>query len=140
MPIVANLIRVGLVVDEALGTWDFEPSWSVTPYGFRFLRYVSRRLLPELEAATVVGVHGSRSGFLIKNLGPGTALVTQLRVTTDGSPLLSDPALPITLDPGTSFDIPANDTVPPNGGARIELTWMDELMRVRTSERIQWRT
>lgn len=87
-PIVARLIREGLIVDEAVGTFDYQPAWHLTAYGYRFLQFLPELRLSELRQAAVVGVwrrDRPESAFL-RNLGPGDATLVELSVKLGSTP------------------------------------------------------
>lgn len=135
-PIVSTLIREGLVVDEAIGTLDYQPAWLLTPYGFRFLRFLPGSVPDELAKATVVGVH-AQTYMTLKNLGPSDALVTAVTITSDGESLVPELPLPVDLEPGERFTWPASPLTESGAIARIDLTWIDRAGTEHRSTRAQ---
>lgn len=150
-------MREGLIVDEAVGTWDYEPAWFLTAYGYRFLRFLPGASPQQLMGATVVGVwaNGNVDRLLLKNLGPGQATVRQMSIALGPTPtsiqhatpvpivedegtlvagenLEISPELPVTIEPGQSRHIACLGQ-----GAKVlfasttlHLTWVDEAGQV----------
>lgn len=137
-PIISSLIREGLVADVAVGTLGYEPAWMLTPYGFRFLRFLPGLPTSEFADSTVVGVHLPPT-LLLKNLGYSDATVTSVELTADQRPLMPGLEGPVYIAAGGSVTLPADGSVDPNGGARIRLTWTDRSGEQHESERIQRR-
>jgi hypothetical protein len=47
--LIAKLAGLGMVYDEGVGRWDFEPYWQPTPFGWNCLNYLARRNRPSAE-------------------------------------------------------------------------------------------
>lgn len=118
-PVLLTLQAQGLVVDEGNTVYEYTPTWLPSIYGFRFLRYLGE---PDGGEATLAPVH-IRTQLLVKNLGPGTAMLDHVTMTTDGESLLGNADLPVTIGAGDRTTFPCNDHVPENGVAVIVLGW-----------------
>lgn len=140
-PMLATLVREGLVLDEALNTWDYtEPAWAVTPYGFRFLRFLPGRPPEELRRSTLVAAY-FEPRVSVKNLGPGPAALERLGVSCDNEELLPERPLTTHIAAGERFQMQVERTVPipKNGGARIVAQWTDGAGQRQTLDRTQWK-
>lgn len=153
-PIIGRLSHEGLVRDESEGTFDrFEPAWSPTAYGYRFLHYLPGMRPDILKSAVVVGVwsKGNVDSFLLKNLGPAKATITAIEVQLGPTPtsiqhgmaesvvddegtlvagdnLKVSPSLPVTIDPGQRIEVacvgPAARVL--YAATSLDLRWTDD--------------
>lgn len=135
-PILGVLSREGLIEDAALGTFDYEPAWRASPYGFRFLTFLP--IAPkEWNHAVVVAVATRGGSLIVRNLGFADAIVTAVTATSD-STLLSQPLrAPIEMPAGRVASIPMDTTVGPNQLITITASWTDDDGAARRFERRQ---
>jgi hypothetical protein len=152
-PILARLAREGLIVDDGVGTRDYEPSWRLTRYGHRFIQFLPGIPAHDLTKSTLAAVwaRDQQPAMTVRNLGPGTGCLTRVQIKLGDTPtsiqhampesvvndggvlevgeaLTSDPALPLHIDPGVAtaftFGGPGADVL--FARAQTILTWTDQ--------------
>jgi len=136
-PILGMLAMQGLIVDGALGTWDYGgPRWLLTPYAFRFFRHLAPT--GDIERATFAVALGS-ARLYVRNLGLGSGSVTSIEATSDGRGLLGPVTLPLELRAGEKTELPCDTNLDPGAGARLSVRWVDGSGAESTAERYQSR-
>jgi hypothetical protein len=152
-PILASLAREGLIVDDGVGTWDYEASWRLTRYGHRFIRFLPGITTNDVMKSTLVALwtRDQQPVVTVRNLGPGSARLSGVQIKLGETPtsiqhamkesvvedagmlevgatLDSDPELPVHIDPGVAIDLtfngPGADVL--FARERTVLTWTDE--------------
>ena len=137
-PKLTHLVGLGLLEDLAAATYDHVAKWSVSPYGYRFLRFlpIDRKLFDRTELATT----WSYTTLTVFNIGWGDLVVHQVSATCDGQPVGGNyPQKSFRLGAGKSVGIGVDDVVPQNGGLRVRVEWTDPLGNRSAHERIHWK-
>ncbi len=92
-PLLGALVREGLVIDRAVGTWDYAAAYDLTEYGDRFLDFLAgtEPWVMQRDAAELalrLQTDQLLTSLVIKNLGPATA--TDLEVVIEDCFRFSD--------------------------------------------------
>ena len=122
-PVLGALSAQGLIVDGALGTWSYGgPRWLLTPYAFRFLRY----LFPAAEVhQAVLAVSLGTARLYVRNLGRSDATVSAVEATSDGRVLNRSTVVPFPIRAGEQVDVACDTDLGPGAGARLRVAWRD---------------
>lgn len=136
-PILGTLEREGLVRDVAVGTWGYRPAWGIEKFGRRLLAFIDPSERPDYTAAELVVIAHWPNELVVKNLGPGAAVLEGLEATADQRPIGGVTA-PVTIDAGDSHVVRIGD-VDPHGGAQVCWRWTDSAGRRRQSDDLLWR-
>lgn len=124
-PLLEALHRQHLVKDVAIGTWDYEQTWSPTEFGRRFLRYLVGGPFGEVGIAhTTVTCWSDRAKGVIhiRNIGLVHARVLGGDVRTEPGFSWTPPPFPAAIAPGD--EIVGTCTPPPqNMPITISFSW-----------------
>lgn len=137
-PVLTHLVGLGLLLDLAAETYDHVPKWSVSPYGYRFLRFlpVDRRLFDSADLIT----SWSHITLTVSNVGWGDLVVHRVSATCDGRLVAGNyPEQNVRLPAGKHLSISVDDEVPQNGGLKVRVEWTDPLGNRSTHEVIHWK-
>lgn len=130
-PVLQRLLREGLVVDEARGTWGYiegsSSAYLCTPYGFRFLRHVPDGQRVWDGPSTVVGWFANDREIGVRNLGPVEVRIDSVQLKDQDGVSCYAGLVGEMVEPGDKWSVAVDhgDGGPPNG-AKVTVNWTDD--------------
>lgn len=127
-PMLAALVREGLIEDRAVGTWNHQPAYSLTDYGRDFLHFLPAQDVPGMERAALLAVRTATTEILIRNVGLAGARSVHVEGPHDDQGqtlLMNGEPPPFDLAPGDDIEFgvrPPNDAYP---APVVTLRWTD---------------